>query len=320
MNDLPVMVVDEAGADSLVLRAARAAHGEQVSLSPGSVHGLQMLERAPVHMLLCPERLGDLRSMDFLGRVRELDREGRHFTFVLLVTEERWTDDDKLAFAAQADMCMSMAEIETELASAIRLGVDMSERINRLLRDNVALEQRCIEFQNTEATDPLTGLGNGRYLEQSLGNNIAQIEARGGAVCLIAIGIGNYEEVLATHGESTADDLVVEVAQKIKRLVRPLDVVTYLGGGQFGLVLNQPKLSDCSPRSYARLFNGVRLKSYRTRAGYIMTEIGMGFCASGAETGPPKQEHLLRTAREKLTESYGTGEICYETFDPLGEI
>ncbi|HSG90377.1 MAG TPA: diguanylate cyclase [Pseudomonadales bacterium] len=318
MSDHPVRIV---GADGIAgalhgLVSTRQSRG--VTRSPGAVHALQALEGSPAHVLLLSDAVADIPALDFAQRIKEMDRESHHYTFIVLVTTTPWAEPARAQVADRIDLSVAEEELGAALPSALRLALGMSERINRLLKDNVVLQKRCLEFQNTEATDALTGLGNRRYLDQSLVANISQIEARGGAVCLILMGIANHDAVRAEHGEPIAEELVLEVSRKIKRLVRPLDVVTYLGAGLFGLVLNQPMLEDCQPRSYARIYDGTRLKSYRTAAGFLEVTIGMGFCASGAETGPPKLDMLYETASDKLRESYASGEICFETFDPLG--
>jgi diguanylate cyclase (GGDEF)-like protein len=195
-------------------------------------------------------------------------------------------------------------------------GGRISQKMNALRASNDSLQNLCNDLRKGQLLDPLTGLGNREYAEQSLNDTIRQVVSRGGAVCLVMISVHNYEKVKETYDTSIAGELVVNISERIQSLVRPLDVVTYFSPGLFALVLMQPSIEQCTAECYARIFDGVRLKSYPTSAGFQPVSIGMSICAATADLGAPNLEKMIELATNELDESVRTESIKVHHIKP----
>jgi diguanylate cyclase (GGDEF)-like protein len=160
--------------------------------------------------------------------------------------------------------------------------------------------------------DSLTGLGNRRLAEQSLRDAIRHVESRGGAACLLMISVGNYDEVLASHDETIANELIIAVAERIGSLVRPMDVTTYFAPATFAVILIQPSIDQCTAACYQRIFDGVGLKSYKTSVGFQAVNIAMSICATHAEAGAPDPEKMITVARCNLETALSNQSIVVE--------
>ena len=178
------------------------------------------------------------------------------------------------------------------------------------------MQQLCSDLRKGQLQDPLTGLGNREFADQALRDHIRQIDSRGGAVCLVMISVDNYEEVKETYDTNIAGELIMSVSDRIQNLVRPLDVVTYFSPGLFALVLLQPSIENCTAECYERIFDGVRLKSYTTTAGFQPVTIGMSICAANAEGGPPNPDRMIDIATRRLPESVNTETIVVHHIKP----
>ncbi len=196
-------------------------------------------------------------------------------------------------------------------------GQRIASRINGLTEQQIELQKKNFELQKGQLLDPLTGLGNMRMAEQSLNDSIRQIESRGGAVCVLILAVTNLNDVLSRYDQRIGDELIVAVAEKIKHLVRPLDIVTYIEDGRFALILVQPSIEHCTAECYQRIYDGVRLKSFKTAAGFLETNIAMSICASHAEHGPPAAETLLSGAADGLFEAVRTDKVIVNHLTPL---
>ncbi len=195
-------------------------------------------------------------------------------------------------------------------------GARISLQMNALHASNDSLQHLCNNLRKGQLLNPLTGLGNREYAEQALNSTIRQVESRGGAACIVMISVHNYEEVKETYDTSIADELIVKVSERIQRLVRPLDVVSYFSPGLFALVVIQPNIEQCTAESYNRIFDGLRLKSYTTKAGFQSVSIGMSICAATAETGAPTMDNMIKFARKELDESVRTESIMVHHIIP----
>lgn len=313
MNNYPVRLLDAEG-ESSDLYAWLGRFAENCGVFCDPVNALQCLEVNPAHVLITRLPFEEMNGLGVARTLKEVDRETGHYTHIILVSDQTLNQGSEAN--SDVDLVLSNNEAARLLPRLVESSLRLSEQVNRLQKSNIALQKRCSDFQNTELIDQLTGLGNCRYLDKSLDDCIAQIEARGGAICVIYIGLANGEEVTNDFGKEVLDDLLQQLGERIRHSVRPLDVVTYLGNSQFALVLNQPGIDECVPESYVRIYDGLRHKSYQTKAGFISVTVGMGFCASAADTGPPKKEYLCSAASRCMKESIGKQEICYERFVP----
>jgi diguanylate cyclase (GGDEF)-like protein len=90
--------------------------------------------------------------------------------------------------------------------------------------------------------DPLTGLYNRRFLEETINTIIAQIKRRGTTLGILAIDIDYFKQVNDTYGHDAGDKVLVEAAKTIKSSIRESDIAARYGGEEF-LVL----LTDVQP-------------------------------------------------------------------------
>jgi diguanylate cyclase (GGDEF)-like protein len=81
-------------------------------------------------------------------------------------------------------------------------------------------------------TDALTGLGNRRALQESL----VGVE-RGDEVALVVIDLDRFKAVNDTLGHAAGDELLVELARRLREGSREGEVVVRLGGDEFALVV-----------------------------------------------------------------------------------
>jgi diguanylate cyclase (GGDEF)-like protein len=86
--------------------------------------------------------------------------------------------------------------------------------------------------EQTSLSDDLTGLAN----RKMLGTNTA-LAVQAGPVALVLLDLDRFKEVNDTLGHHVGDQLLVAVAHRLSRAVRPGDTVARLGGDEFALLL-----------------------------------------------------------------------------------
>ncbi|HEY0398725.1 MAG TPA: GGDEF domain-containing protein, partial [Acidimicrobiia bacterium] len=81
--------------------------------------------------------------------------------------------------------------------------------------------------------DPLTGLANRGLLMEQLGQALARARRRPGSVAVLFLDLDRFKVVNDSLGHATGDDLLVEVARRLERVMRSADMVARLGGDEF---------------------------------------------------------------------------------------
>lgn len=96
--------------------------------------------------------------------------------------------------------------------------------------------------------DPLTGLANRRQLHAVLDDLLAEAHALEQPVAVLYLDIDHFKDVNETLGHSTGDQLLVEVARRLKAQLRTGDVVGRTGGDEFLVAIH-----DCTAEEATRI-------------------------------------------------------------------
>ncbi|XOV87322.1 MAG: GGDEF domain-containing protein [Pseudomonadota bacterium] len=307
MNHQPVVIVSGPTPGTADLCESLTGY-DNTRFFNGAVAALQSLEETPAHLLVIEDDVDDMEPAEFAEMIRDIDREQGRFTYIV-VRGNTVTPELDQAFALHVDAFVTKNDA-AGLIRAITAGTRIAAELNDLLGANVSLRMERDVLLKGQLLDPLTGLGNRKLAEQALRDAIKQIESRGGAVCVLFLAIGNFAEIVARYDDKIGDETLVAVATRLHSLVRPMDVVTHYDRGRFVLVLLQPSIEHCSAECYQRIFDGVRLKSYRTSVGYIEPVVEMSICASHAENGAPNPERMFQVAEDNLKEAAVTQHIA----------
>jgi diguanylate cyclase (GGDEF)-like protein len=93
------------------------------------------------------------------------------------------------------------------------------------------------QIRDMSATDALTGLMNLRAFEQLLEQNHGNAERSGRAYSLAVIDLDNLAQINAAHGHDAANQMLLAVADAVKRSIRHADTAARLGGNELAILL-----------------------------------------------------------------------------------
>ncbi|MCK9605552.1 MAG: GGDEF domain-containing protein [Methylomonas sp.] len=85
--------------------------------------------------------------------------------------------------------------------------------------------------------DPLTSLPNRTLFSDRFNQAIAQTKRSGGLLAICYLDLDGFKPVNDTFGHAVGDELLIEVAKRIKSNLRECDTVCRLGGDEFALLL-----------------------------------------------------------------------------------
>ncbi len=85
--------------------------------------------------------------------------------------------------------------------------------------------------------DPLTGLYNRRYLEESLAREIARCGRRDFPLSVLMLDVDHFKQFNDTHGHAGGDALLAAIGQLLSSRLRGEDIACRYGGEEFTVIL-----------------------------------------------------------------------------------
>jgi diguanylate cyclase (GGDEF)-like protein len=183
---------------------------------------------------------------------------------------------------------------------------------SRVRKDNLVIfesrQQQRISERNA-VQDPLTGLYNRRWLEQSLPRLLQRALQDGDTLCLLMIDIDHFKRYNDEHGHSAGDAVLCMLAEILSSQIRPTDTVVRLGGEEFLVMLPDTFITDA--RIIAeRLCEQVRKTgSKQTGLNLPPLTISVGLACS---TDAPDATQLINLADEAMyrAKQRGRDRVC----------
>ncbi len=171
-----------------------------------------------------------------------------------------------------------------------RLAITVAEQFALALA-NLRLRET---LRGQSIRDPLTGLFNRRYMEETLERELSRAEREQRALALILLDIDRFKRLNDTYGHVAGDAVLAAIGALLRSLSRAGDIACRYGGEEFVLILPEASLPDArrrgeeireAIRDLAVIHGGVRLEPVRCSIGIA------GFPEHGAAS-----ETLLRAA------------------------
>ena len=153
------------------------------------------------------------------------------------------------------------------------------------------------ELKAGSLRDPLTALPNGPLFNERL----AAALRRPDPVDILLLNLDDFRHLNDVLGRSAADELLVEVASRLRNCVRPHDTVARLGGDEFAVLLTECLNADAVAKRIAEaLYAPLRVGGSMVRPG-----VSMGLASKSAQTLDGAE--LLRQADAAMTAAKAAG-------------
>lgn len=162
------------------------------------------------------------------------------------------------------------------------------------------------ELKAGSLRDPLTALPNGPLFNERL----AAALRRPDPVDILLLNLDDFRHLNDVLGRSAADELLVEVASRLRNCVRPHDTVARLGGDEFAVLLTECLNADAVAKRIAEsLYAPLRVGGSMVRPG-----VSMGLASKSGQTLDGAE--LLRQADAAMTAAKAAGKNNWLRFRP----
>ncbi len=149
------------------------------------------------------------------------------------------------------------------LALVVNLRVRVLQRQKKKLEEVVQARTNEIAEKNRELallsiTDPLTGLKNRRFLDESIREDMSIIrrerhnvrkglkpfDDKAAALGIFMLDVDHFKRVNDMHGHEAGDAVIVEIARRLQAMMRQSDSVARWGGEEFLIITRQSRQAD----------------------------------------------------------------------------
>lgn len=162
--------------------------------------------------------------------------------------------------------------------------------------------------------DVLTGLPNRALFMDLLTRALARSKRRRGyRFAVLFLDLDRFKIINDSLGHVLGDRLLVEIAGRLARCLRPEDTVARLGGDEFTVLLEDIDDPSDATRVAERIHQ--ELKAPFILDGHeVYTSVSIGIAFSA--TGYSEPDHILRDADTAMYRAKAKGKAQHEVFDP----
>ena len=189
------------------------------------------------------------------------------------------------------------------LLARIELAVARSRRFRELARAAHTRERDSV-------TDYKTGLWNDRFFFQRLGEEVARSRRHHLAVALLLLDLDHFKAINDQFDHLFGDYVLFAFAQKLRSVVRQIDLAARLGGDEFALLLPNTDLEEATLLA-TRLRATVAAHAFEKDGHSTRLTLSIGIDALQGDE-PLEPEQFLRRADSALIEAKrrGRNRIC----------
>jgi diguanylate cyclase (GGDEF)-like protein len=176
--------------------------------------------------------------------------------------------------------------LDREAAYGQRLKLEVEERTAELAERNRDMQRANEQLRAASVTDTLTGLGNRRYLHDAMHALLRNGGQQPPKFVLMVIDLDYLKPINDQYGHEGGDAVLIEIAEILRRELRPSDIIVRWGGDEFVVMCKDVDLSVA----------GALAERVRTSVAKRIFRIGEGTaartsCSIGFSAAPFVPEH-----------------------------
>jgi len=156
--------------------------------------------------------------------------------------------------------------------------------------------------------DPLTGLYNRRYMEESLERELSRAMRKKSALGIMMVDVDHFKHFNDTFGHEAGDAVLRHIGNLLRTYFRGEDVACRFGGEEFTVILPEATVEATLKRA-EQLREAVK-KDVAQLNGQALESISLSIGVSNFPTDGATAEALLRTADAALYRAKKQGRDC----------
>ncbi len=159
--------------------------------------------------------------------------------------------------------------------------------------------------------DSLTGLSNRVAFRQAVELAVARMRRDANTFGVVMLGLDRFRDINDSFGHAVGDQLLIEVANRLDRLVRPHDAVARISGDEFAVLLNEVGNGEVAMHIAERLQEAI-VQPCVVSGFEVKPSVTVGLATGQVEQSA---EQTIQNATIALNRAKARGAGSYRIFD-----
>lgn len=303
-KDLSIIIVDDLQFSRIVVKTALKKAGYNgVRMADSALEALNMINQKAADVVLADWTMPEMDGLELTQRIRQEDEEKGNYTAIILFTAHDGVEYLVKAFEHGVDDYLCKPPNPQELAARVNAAARVAALQNDLLETSRQLQQTIQTLEKMALLDEVTGAGNQTFFMKNLKAHMQEASARCGGVCLAIIELQELADIADNHNESIVNEILISQHRRLRRAVRPTDVVARLDNNRFGILMHHTNVQDYKPAAIERVLTMINNRDYKTAAGNLAITGCIGVHYFRGDESIMSAEEVLQDARSKLDEA-----------------
>ena len=313
-KDSSILIVDDLQFSRAVIKSILGKAGfTNLRMADSAQQALEMLNEEKPDIVIADWIMPEMDGLELTDNIRNKDEEENSYTGIILFTAQEGMEHMEEAFNRGVDDYLTKPPNPREMIARIISVARINQLQNMLLESSHELSQMVKHLKEVALSDPLTGIGNRRLLLKELDAHLLSASSRKSGICYAMIDIDHFKRINDTYGHDVGDEILIAFTRRLRRCVRPTDLVTRVGGEEFGVILHYTQQDHFKLGSLERIISTINSRSFQTSAGPLDLTVSIGACYYRGGGEKPSVKQIMKCADDKLylAKDAGRNQLVY---------
>lgn len=313
-KDSSILIVDDLQFSRAVIKSILSKAGfTNLRMAESAKIALEMLADEKPDIVIADWIMPEMDGLELTDNIRNQDEENNCYTGIILFTAQEGMQHMEEAFNRGVDDYLTKPPNPREMIARIISVARINQLQNMLLESSLELGQMVKHLEEVALSDPLTGIGNRRLLLKELDAHLLSASSRKSGVCFAMVDIDHFKRINDTYGHDIGDEILIAFTRRLRRCVRPTDLVTRVGGDEFGVIMHYTQQDHFKLSSLERIISTINSRSFQTSAGPLDLTVSIGACYYRGGGEKPSVKEIMKCADQKLylAKNAGRNQLVY---------
>ena len=208
--------------------------------------------------------------------------------------------------------------ISKEITERKRMEEELRQANEQLSRQLAEIEALHVTLREQAIRDPLTGLYNLRFLNESMKREIAQAIRENNSLSVVLMDIDHFKDFNDTYGHKAGDEVLQALGKMLSTQTRAGDIACRYGGEEFMVIMPSAHTEEAFKRAeqWRELFESTQIDN----KGELLSATVSAGVATFPDHGSTGDD-IWRAADNALYEAKSAGRNCVIVYkNPTGVI